>query len=76
VRRRPHALGNLNGLRALIDRHFGNLGVHTVVQHSRMLLAGLVAGRGDLDGLRTLAEAGDGWAGRLLPDLLARQGPR
>jgi hypothetical protein len=37
-------------------------------------LAGLLYGRGDLDGLRALAEAGDLRSGGLLPELLIKQG--
>jgi len=35
------------------------------------VLAGMLAGRGDLDGLRARADAGDGFAAQLLADLLA-----
>ena len=39
-----------------------------------MALAGLLAERGDLDGLRARADAGDEYATRELADLLAQRG--
>jgi hypothetical protein len=39
-----------------------------------MRLAGLLADRGDPDGLRARVDAGDWFAAERLPDLLAKQG--
>ena len=51
-------------------RHAANAGdTYTAVR-----LADLLAQRGDLDGLRARADAGDQDAGRWLPELLIKQG--